>query len=247
MVLHGNSNLTVDRCQFLNNRANKTGGVLALATANVFIYRSVFVENVALTNGGVVWSLHCAITINGVDFVSNKASNGGAIYSYNSKLQIYGNTKFSKNTANDSGGGVYFDCSDMVCRHYSKVVLSDNKARNKGGGIYATITFITVMSNRSSLLRESVLGLERNLAKWGGGVYLETASELDVLKFGTYNDYKNVTKHTNMYFISNSADYGGAVFIDDGANFGTCKTFDTHVKSSNNCFLQVMSSYTVQL
>ena len=238
MVVHGsNSNLTVDNCQFLYNMANTSGGVLKLATANVRLYRSKFVGNSAITDGGVVWSLQCAMTMINVNFANNKASNGGAIYSYDSKLQLYGHTNFSNNTANDSGGGMYLDRSDMVCRHYSKVVLSNNKAGNKGGGIYATITFITVMSNRSSS-QETVLGLDSNMAESGGGVYLETASVLEVQKSGTYNDYKIVTKHTNMYFISNSADYGGAVYIDDSANFETCKSLNT--QSSNNCFLQVV-------
>ena len=59
-----------------------------------------------------------------------------------------------------------------------------------------------------------------DVANYGGGIHLELTSVLSIVKVGmhyTVNAY-------NLYFTSNSAGYGGAMFVDDRTNFETWAT-----------------------
>ena len=236
------SNMTAHHCTFMFNSVNNSGGVITASSANIFISESLILQNEASSNGGAVRSMQCNIIIVGSSISANSAAVGGAIYAYDTKLQFYGHTTITNNTAMDSAGGIYLYRSEVTCHFRSTVVLAGNSATNKGGGIYAIITIITVLSDRTSF-HESYLLLEGNQAQQGGGIYLETASELHVLKSGKYSPPKyplNVTK-TNVYFVSNSADFGGGVYIEDETNFGICRKLLKNDQSSS-CFLQVMST-----
>ena len=62
-----------------------------------------------------------------------------------------------------------------------------------------------------------------NTARLGGGISLETNAKLYVLRH-TYNPY-NYTK--DIIFVRNSADYGGAVYVNDYTNAATCSHTST--------------------
>ena len=58
-----------------------------------------------------------------------------------------------------------------------------------------------------------------NAAEKGGGLSLEANAKLYILKYGVkYYDFN----YDRITFTFNSADYGGAVFVDDVINSGMC-------------------------
>ena len=244
IVIHEASNLTIYQSQFMSNRVNKSGGVLASTRASVIIKYSEFIGNHASTYGGVIWAVQSGVILMGTYMSGNAATIGGAIHAYDSKLQVYGNTTVMNNIASDSGGGIYLYRSDVTCQHHSTLKLLRNRATSKGGGMHIIISVVTILSDRSSSV-ESSLHFTGNVAQMGGGVYLETVSELHVLKSGVYsteNRYLNKTK-TNLYFTTNSADYGGAVYVDDETNFGACNnSLSVSTGHAYDCFLQVIST-----
>ena len=93
--------------------------------------------------------------------------------------------------------------------------LLHNKAKNSGGGIIAIDSFVTVFSDRDSSVTSSIDFIE-NIAATGGGIYLESATELHVIKSGN-----NYTKEIyNLCFIANSASTnGGAIYYGDETNY----------------------------
>ena len=71
----------------------------------------------------------------------------------------------------------------------------------------------------------------------GGGLSLEANAKLNILKVSLVPTESPVTYvNTNTaIFTGNSADYGGAVYVDDDTNSGTCAS-DTKTE----CFFQVL-------
>ena len=74
-----------------------------------------------------------------------------------------------------------------------------------------------------------------NAAKKGGGLSLEANAKLYILR---YIPVCRLDINVAITFTANSADYGGAVHVDDDTNSGTC-TSDTKTE----CFFQVLAIY----
>ena len=70
----------------------------------------------------------------------------------------------------------------------------------------------------------------RNAAERGGGLSLEAMQ--DILKYDT-NNFNTIT------FTANSADYGGAIHVDDNTNSGTCAS-----STETECFFQVLALHS---
>ena len=117
--------------------------------------------------------------------INNTARNGGTMYAFESKLNVYSAMTITKNTVSGNGGGLYLHRSDLNFQDSSSTMLLENKAIDRGGGIYASDSFVTVFFNRSSSLR-SLVNFTNNMAQMGGGMYLETAAEIRIVKMGEY-------------------------------------------------------------
>ena len=143
------------------------------------------------------------------------------------------------NNAYESGGGIYLYRSKLNCQFNSTIKLISNKAVGKGGGIFAIYALIKIFSDRDSKVESAIL-FDGNTAAMGGGICLELATELQVIKSG--NDYTK-TIH-NLRFIENSATYGGAIYNADETNYEICtsKSYYSHSNSvSTECFLQILA------
>ena len=216
------SNVTfMGSVRFLNNQLSQTtsysymqvGGAVTLIQSNAYFYGSCSFEN-------------------------NHAENGGAILSTDSKLYVTGNVTVAHNTANRNGGGVYLMDSDLNCLNVSIFMLLHNTAAHKGGGIHAISSSIKA----TSLLKipqvdTATLYLANNTAQKGGGLSLEANAKLHVLKYyseGIDKESFTYLQANTVIFTANSADYGGAVYVDDDTNSGTCSG-DPKI----DCFFQV--------
>ena len=169
----------------------------------------------------------------------NSAVRGGAIYLTTSKIFITGNAQMMNNKATDSGGGVYLYQSEISCKRKSTFMLSNNSAKESGGGVHAISSIISVEYDiYVEYLGTHMIIAENKAQRAGGGMFLEVNSKLNIL---------NVSKHDSTEaqytteFINNSADYGGAIYVDDDTNSGTCMSTSYKVYStSTECFLQTL-------
>ena len=73
------------------------------------------------------------------------------------------------------------------------------------------------------------------MAERGGGLSLEANAKLYVLK---YHQTFLFTVHDTytIQVLTNIADYGGALYVDDNTNSGTCNS-----DPKQECFLQVLA------
>ena len=217
-----NSNITLNgHALFVNNQPPQTalgdfqeGGAITLRQSNTFFYGACNLEH-------------------------NHAENGGAIHSTESKLYVNGYITIAHNTATENGGGVYLSTSELNCQHNSTFELFDNTAEHKGGGLHATSSSIKATSSFSRPLYTGArIKFTENTAKRGGGLSLEASAKLYILKYNKIYDYYHDDTNTTT-FTANSADYGGAVYVDDDTNSGTCAS-DTKTE----CFFQVLAIYS---
>ena len=215
-----NSNITLNGHDlFVNNQPPQTasgdfqkGGAITLRQSNAFFYGTCNLEH-------------------------NHAENGGAIHSTESKLYVNGYVTIAHNRATGNGGGVYLSTSELNCQQFSNFELFNNTAEHKGGGLHATSSSVKATSSFSQPLYTGArINFTGNTAKRGGGLSLEANANLYILKYNKiYYDYDtNITT-----FTANSADYGGAVYVDDHTNSGTCAS-DTKTE----CFFQVLAIYS---
>ena len=231
-----NSNITfMGYARFENNQPPQTitgdfqeGGAITLLQSNIFFDGSCNLEH-------------------------NLAGNGGAILSTESKLYVNGDITIAHNTATRNGGGVYLSTSELNCQQKSTFVLFNNTAEQNGGGLHAISSSIKATS-AFTLQPQYYIGTRinftNNAAERGGGLSLEANAKLYVLKYDVipyYDYYHYIDTNTRIFiatdtnttiFTANKADYGGAVYVDDDSNSGTCAS-----KPKTECFFQVLATY----
>ena len=178
--------------------------------------------------GGVITSYQSTVIFAGdstIYFSSNQARDGGAILAIESTIIMYGKTTIANNNlttiANSSGGGISLKQSRLEIK--GNCTLFNNSAM-RGGGIHAT-------SSTISVYQPATLKIINNNAELGGGMYLEVNSKIYVLK-----KYQNIHKIYYLTFIGNHANYGGAVYVADETNSGTCLF-------GRECFIQRLALY----
>ena len=175
---------------------------------------------------------------------NNHADNGGAMHSSESKIYVNGDVTIAHNTATGNGGGVYLSNSELNCKWRSNFILNANNATNKGGGIYVVSSSIKAIS---AIIQSypypqypysgARLIFTNNKAEKGGGLSLEANAKLYILKYTVHRYYEYTMHDTNTtIFIANTADYGGAVYVNDDTNSGTCAEIQ-----KTECFFQVLA------
>ena len=184
---------------------------------------------------------------------------GGAIHATGSTVHMIGETIIANNTADESGGGVYLFQSELNCT--LKCTFFDNTARKFGGAIYAIastvyageklvgigthlqlnwqipITNTEYPSTNISELRTTttMIIFTGNSAQMGGALAFEMNSKLYGSSGITGSFYKFIFKY-------NAADYGGAVYVNDYTNSGTCASRSYLAYSaSSECFIQTIN------
>ena len=173
-------------------------------------------------------------------FECNHAENGGAILSIDSKIYAKGesNVFIAHNTALENGGCLHLSNSELDLQKDSKFVLFNNTAVGKGGGLHAVHTSIqSISASYNGKYTGTKLNLTGNVAKLGGGISMETNTKLSILKYNRMYYESPYNDANTIIFTANRADYGGALYVDDGTYSGICAS-----KSKRNCFFQVFSN-----
>ena len=235
--------------------SNNLGSLVAFNSNITFISNVMFVNNhprKATTGdfqeGGAVTLFQSNVFFDGIcNLEHNYAENGGAIHSTESKIFVNGNVTLLHNRASKNGGGVYLSASELNCQQKSTFILFSNSAAQKGGGLHAISSSIKVTSAFTYAWVPEFTGTRMNFtnnaAKRGGGLSLEANAKLYILKYDSiiyYDEFHHtLTGDTNTtMFITNNADYGGAVYVDDDSNSGTCAN-----DPKTECFFQVLALY----
>ena len=227
-----------------NSVSNGIGGALLISSSELIIDNCSFLHNVVLNAaGGAIAATQSSVHFrNTCELFHNYASYGGAIYAIDSTIGMNKNVTIMLNSAFVLGGGALLQYSKLTIQYNAFLDVINNTASTKGGGIYTTNSRITVLLNRELDL-ESVKGsaiyFTNNSAKFGGGVYLELASELFIDKIGIYHN-RSTAKRCTFCFISNHANLGGAIYIADETNYEICSRTS---RWGHYCFLQSLSPY----
>ena len=217
-----NSNITfMGNVTFLNNRQPQ------ITTMNNYFQE-----------GGAATLVQTTAHLDGMSsFDHNHAENGGAIFSIESKFYVKGNVFVAYNIANKNGGGIYLIDSELNCLDNSIFTLVNNTAEHKGGGIHAISSSVKITSVLPS---SPLLGFINNTAERGGGLSLEANARIATVKYlySTYGpfSYPSYQQSYTIIFLANSANYGGAVYVEDDTNSGTCAS-----DPKTECFFQVLA------
>ena len=201
--------------------------------------------------GGAITAFQSEVLFYGnCSLVQNYAKNGGALYATESKVYVYGKIDIANNTAMETGGGIYVYQSELNCRSDSILNILGNNAIERGGGIHAISSSIKVEFRGKHVARYanrplvsnyggSVLYFTENQAKRGGGVLLEVNAKLYILKKETVDFVPGTYTIT---FTGNLPEYGGAMFVADNTNSGTCASVSYKMHStSTECFVQALN------
>ena len=205
--------------KFANNRGGG-GGATVFSESNVVIegYSTViFNNNIAQYSFGAALTCYdnTYATFRGnsnISFISNEGSqDGGAVYSYSMcKIATTDNSTliFLNNTARNNGGAIFAnDQSSITLTGNSVLLFINNKASHGGAVCINEKTKLMFKENSTTVFNKSS-------AVGSGGA-------LKVLG----NSKITLNNHVNVQLNDNSADYGGAIFLDTTA---------VMVNSSNN-------------
>ena len=239
--------------------SNNFGSLVAFNSNVTFSGYAIFIYNHqpsqttigAFQEGGAITLFQSNMYFDGeCNLEHNNAENGGVMHSTESKLYVNGNVTIAHNRATVNGGGFYLSSSELNCQQESTLVLYNNTAMNKGGGLHAISSSIKASSNIEDFVSDhnntdyiqytgTRIYLINNEAKLGGGLSLAANAKLDILKYnGIPPAYYEFIDIITAIFTGNSADYGGAMYVDDDTNSGTCAS-----NPKTECFFQVLGLY----
>ena len=224
--IENSGSLTVSESQFLDNSGGNQGGAIR-NIGLVEISDSIFSENTAQMGGAILnWTDLEVINSEIIDnfapsgggvfnfgifrlenstFNGNQAVEGGGVYNSDDAELNSSNNYFFKNTAEESGGGIY----NSAVLHMTGDTFEENSAETGGGGGIENQGILTV---EASLILGNSGGIQ------GGAI--RNVEQVDVFD-STFNENKaffggailnwEVLDVTGSTFFGNTATYGGAV------------------------------------
>jgi len=166
--------IEINGTEFIDNIADKGGGIIALENCELIINSGKFNGNAAIDgDGGVFWLKNSNLIINDGDFMNNSSAyNGGVIYGSASNVTISGG-HMSKNIA-IRGSVAYFKNDEY---EKEKCILSvtggifnENIAKDKGG----------FYIDRSDMRINGGEIYDNKATQTSGGIILNRRGQLDI-------------------------------------------------------------------
>ena len=188
--------------------------------------------------GGSITLLLSRLDIRGVVSLGhNVARNGGGILAISSRVNVLDSELYVHcSKASDTGGGLFLYQSELYIR--GTVNISNNRAQNDGGGIHAISSLITLHIQRFSRVH---LHLSSNTANRGGGACLEVNSKFLITQLMRNGSLETARV---VHLLNNSATLGGAIYVADDTNIGTCSSGQVQTitaASQSECFFQIIA------
>ena len=249
VVLKRQSNLVIQRCQFIGNKADQ-GGVLhaqlgpkvtvkesnfsnttsevllSLGYGIMTIERCTFVDNIVPVGGVVSSNINSTVYINDSHFQNNLGlNNGSTLYTGHGSSMVVSHCSFRNNRCLISG-------SAMILERFSHAIISDsnftgNLAQRGGGVIHVYISSDLTLQN----IRAS-----NNTAVVGGVLFLETQSTARI-KDSSFIDNNATMGGAIMIFNSISINISNCVFSQNCADKGTFYFVGVRNVSADNIIL----------
>ena len=223
---------------------NNIGCLSALQSRILFFGNASFSNGTSSTRerdiirGGAITLYFSVLNFTGscskTEFVENYAINGGALYAAESTIYIGTEMMVIENQASTVGGGIFIYRSSLLIQ--ANMTVSSNQAE-LGGGIYAESAAITITSSQTSSFHSLIL--ENNTAMDGGGFYFSANAHI-------YVYHLDLRSHDiTVRLISNCAQRGGAIYVNDETNRGMCNGNHSNPGQvvSSECFFQVVDLY----
>jgi hypothetical protein len=244
-------NFTLDGVTVSGSTSTYGGALYAGNTGDLEVKNSTFGNNEASSNGGAVYVYNGGdATISDSVFKDNDAERaGGAIYSYGVDLTLT-RTLVTGNTAQESGGGVYFGPS-VGNASITDSTIDSNTAGEYGGGasfsdgITVLISNSTVSNNSATggagldfdgagsnaTINNSTITANASIGG-GGGIYIQASSTLTInqstisanTSAGTTARYSgggiSIGSGSPMVTLSGSIVSGNASAFAGAADFG---------------------------
>ncbi|MCL2115589.1 MAG: hypothetical protein FWH29_05140 [Methanobrevibacter sp.] len=183
------------------------------------------------SEGGAIYSFGTKVNVIGCTFINNSASSGGAIYNYYGSELAIENSTFINNTAEiDYGGAI----SNLASNFYmNNLNFINNHANLSGGAIYNFA--INFQANSSNFAN--------NHANYLGGAIYNTGSSFTISNSvfsdntasdggGIYNNGYNLVI-ANSVFYNNSASNNGGGFYNRATNLDVMDSNFTINKAIN--------------
>ena len=199
-------------------------------------------QNVILHEGGGISAYSSHLIFQGyTNFTLNHAKYGGGLFAVESTITISTeNSQFTQqviamhnNTATSSAGGMYLFQSTLQIKE-GKVSFVENYAFEKGGGVFALNSDISLVPYATHT--NSSLLLAENIARFGGGFYLEGTSKLNVYSSSSI-----------IILRDNYAEEGAAIYVDDYTKVDTCYATPTNITPATECFLYILYPHNLSL
>ena len=230
----GGCRVNIDNTVIANNRATKSGGAISLYNSSLTVHHSAFVNNTAVL-GGVLFAYMSNINLTDSHMSDNKA-NCRQTYKVNADLTENSQTDERSKNHCDVGGEYGGVLHVERCRIFIKTTKFFNNTATKDGGViqayFGVVEFADcnctgnragqhggVVSASNSDLRVSKCYFYNNHAGSDGGAFFitqRTNSEepnSTVHNKHTFDDFSGIIIN-DCTFWSNSAEYGGALFLE---------------------------------
>ncbi len=230
--------VTIEDSIFSDNYS-KAGGAICTFGSRVDIFGCSFTRNGSTSesttsSGGALYACNnddetysvssSLINLSNVEFASNKAVNGGAIYGAVNSVFNFNSVTFSGNEATTNGGAINIHGATITATS-GITSFERNVAAGNGGALYISYTTLDANLNTgvdSSVNIKNVTFLE-NQATLGGAIYgtVKTAQA-------------NILTSANSLFTGNtSSSDGGAVFLGAATATFSNSSFVNNVATNN--------------
>ena len=197
-------------------------------------------RNLIITNnsgdgfGGGMYSQDSLNQLISVDFVSNTASSGGALYN-NTSNTILTDATFESNSSDDSGGAILNEASSVII---DEAVFTSNTAGANGGAVFNA-------DDSNSIINDALFE-SNNAANSGGGAVFNFNSNPVLTNVAFRSNSATATGGAihnlgedseaiiaNGIFEGNTAEFGGGVYTSSSNNRGINLTFANNVATLN--------------
>ena len=233
--------VTIEGGIFAENQSKLNGGGIYGVNITLGISGNpVFAKNTAQEDGGGIFLINKKgkMNIAGGTIVGNTARSGGGIYSNDcvETNELKGNIIISKNTARESGGGIYFGNGNVSIGNLNtqgeKIIVSDNSASGSGGGIcFLDTTSITgtpaniiVAANKlNNNKSDNIYPLDKIGSSKDNNCYIEwvlqSGSEIKIDSYDRLKDEIEATQNsTKVIQLAESINMENAIEVNNNAN-----------------------------
>ena len=177
---------------FLGNEADDCGGAIYVVTSIMYFNGDtvMYFDHNSADDGGAICLEESDLTSNAnVTFLGNSVKyTGGGVYAINSNMKFMRFTTFTLNEAYLSGGGLVMRNSSLVCNGTATFTLNKGGSDipSAGGGLDAQDDAVVRFSGN--------VCFTENEASYGGGMYIDSSSQLVLISPVTINFDDNIAR-----------------------------------------------------